>query len=234
MPIDFENDKDVVRIKHQQGLVNNLLKSEINHYAILGVEQGASADEIKSAYKALSRKFHPDKNGDQKQDAEAIFKVIGASFHNLEPIIQRKEAQQSIQNCENLRDLIDVIQSRDLSFTNENGSTIDPKMMIPTLEQLSKMKAQAAENMITMLRQDNRTFPTELGIKDKVVEVTEKHILQQRAKEQQSAKASEKKANRGAMRFTSSPVEKENPDDKPSEKQRRGAHTEKTIPKPKN
>jgi molecular chaperone DnaJ len=48
-------------------------------YEVLGVSRGASADEIKSAYRRLARRFHPDVNpGDSA--AEEQFKEIGAAY----------------------------------------------------------------------------------------------------------------------------------------------------------
>lgn len=51
-------------------------------YKTLGVEQGASADEIKKAYRKLAMKYHPDQNKDNKE-AEAKFKEISEAYDIL-------------------------------------------------------------------------------------------------------------------------------------------------------
>merc|ERR1712176_331774 len=49
---------------------------EKNYYKILGVPRTASAKEIKKAYRALALEWHPDKNTDNKEEAERKFQDI--------------------------------------------------------------------------------------------------------------------------------------------------------------
>ncbi len=54
-----------------------------NHYTMLGVAKNASADDIKKAYRTLARKWHPDRNQDNKEEATAMFKKINAAYSAL-------------------------------------------------------------------------------------------------------------------------------------------------------
>ncbi len=51
-------------------------------YEVLGVSRGASQDEIKKAYRSLSRKYHPDANvnNPNKDQAEEKFKEIQQAY----------------------------------------------------------------------------------------------------------------------------------------------------------
>ncbi len=51
-------------------------------YEVLGVTRDASTDEIKSSYRKLARKYHPDQNPDDP-DAEEKFKQLAAAYEIL-------------------------------------------------------------------------------------------------------------------------------------------------------
>jgi curved DNA-binding protein len=52
-----------------------------DYYAILGVDRGASEEDIKKAYRRLARKYHPDVS--KEADAEARFKEMGEAYATL-------------------------------------------------------------------------------------------------------------------------------------------------------
>ncbi len=52
-----------------------------DYYAILGVKKDASADDIKTAYRKLARKYHPDVS--KEKDAEEKFKEMSEAYETL-------------------------------------------------------------------------------------------------------------------------------------------------------
>ena len=69
----------------------------IDPYQVLGVGRSASDDEIKKAYRKLSRKYHPDANinNPNKDQAEEKFKEVQQAY---EQIMKEREYGSSSQN----------------------------------------------------------------------------------------------------------------------------------------
>ncbi len=61
-----------------------------SYYEILNVKKDASEDDIKKSYKKLAMKWHPDKNPDNKEEAEKRFKEISEAYQTLSDSNKRK------------------------------------------------------------------------------------------------------------------------------------------------
>ena len=89
-----------------------------NLYNILGVSKSASESEIKSAYRKLARKYHPDLNKDDKTAAEK-FKEISCAYDILgdkeieSNTISVRDRQNNQKNAINLDDFIANVKEID-------------------------------------------------------------------------------------------------------------------------
>ena len=54
-------------------------------YKVLGISRDATDDEVKQAYRKLSRKYHPDANinNPNKDKAEEMFKLVGQAYNQI-------------------------------------------------------------------------------------------------------------------------------------------------------
>jgi len=69
-----------------------------DYYKILGIERGASADEVKRAFRTLAHKHHPDKQGGN----EAKFKEANEAYQVLGNAEKRKQYDQYGSNFDNI------------------------------------------------------------------------------------------------------------------------------------
>uniref|UniRef100_A0A3Q2XVM7 DnaJ homolog subfamily B member 6-like n=1 Tax=Hippocampus comes TaxID=109280 RepID=A0A3Q2XVM7_HIPCM len=61
----------------------------VDYYQILGVRRDASADDIKKSYRKLALRWHPDKNPENKEEAEKKFKELSEAYEVLSDVNKR-------------------------------------------------------------------------------------------------------------------------------------------------
>jgi len=81
----------------------------IDYYSVLGLNKNATSEEIKSAYRKLALKYHPDRNPGNKE-AEAKFKEINEAYEVLSDPEKKKKYDNLGQNWQ---DNYDFNQSYD-------------------------------------------------------------------------------------------------------------------------
>src|SRR5580658_5084212 len=81
-----------------------------DYYSVLGVPKNAAEKDIKSAYRKLARKWHPDTNPKNPKEAEEKFKEIAEAYEVLGDPEKRKKYdvlgpnwQQAAQQAEQQR-----------------------------------------------------------------------------------------------------------------------------------
>lgn len=93
-----------------------------DYYHVLGVGQGASAEEIKRAYRKLAMQCHPDHNGGREDWANQKFKVINEAFSILGNPEKRRQ-YDDFGSVENIGDIFSsqAAQATFDDFMNDFG-----------------------------------------------------------------------------------------------------------------
>jgi molecular chaperone DnaJ len=68
-----------------------------NYYQVLGIDQGASQEEIKKAFRRMASLHHPDHNPQNPAEAEEIFKGINQAYEVLSDGARRRQYDRLIQ-----------------------------------------------------------------------------------------------------------------------------------------
>jgi molecular chaperone DnaJ len=66
------------------------MATQLDYYEILGVAREASADQIKSAYRKLAMKYHPDRNPENKHEASERFRQATEAYTVLSDAQKRQ------------------------------------------------------------------------------------------------------------------------------------------------
>ncbi|CAM6026522.1 unnamed protein product [Sphagnum balticum] len=93
----------------------------VDYYTVLKVGKTASDDDLKKAYRKLAMKWHPDKNPNNKKEAEAKFKQISEAYEVLSD--PQKRAIYDQEGEEGLKGQVPHPAGGAQGFANGGGTT---------------------------------------------------------------------------------------------------------------
>ena len=166
---------------------------EEDYYAILGVEQTASLDEIRKAYLALAKKLHPDRfpnDPEQRVAAQREFAKVTRAHNVISDaesraeydalrVLAQKRASQSSENLaasgtkdENGMDKSDPAIASDQSKGRSETDNINVKWANKHLERADDLyRRKRYQEAETAMKEAIRLVPTEPKYHNKLAEI---------------------------------------------------------------
>ncbi len=155
----------------EESEINQLLIKDTEYYNILEIDTNSNQDQIKSAYKKLAIKWHPDKNQANLELADKKFKLIGEAYQILGNPEKKKDydlnGKKSVEN----NNIIDSNQLFCLLFGTDELDFFIGELsvsMIMSLEKNDPIKIiefkqkrremNIANNILELLDRDNLTL----------------------------------------------------------------------------
>ena len=104
-----------------------------DYYEVLGLTKEATEKDIKKAYRKLAFKWHPDKNPENKKEAEEKFKEINEAYSVLSDPDKRKEYDN--------REFGDALHGHGKSQDHKKGRAIRDRGGMSVLKRYEKNHA---------------------------------------------------------------------------------------------
>lgn len=100
-----------------------------NHYSTLGISRNATQEQIKQAYRKLSKKHHPDVSGGSKE-SEKIFLEVQEAYTVLKNTTSREAYDASID----LANQSGMHRNESINKTRQQNSVKNPEFNMNNIE----------------------------------------------------------------------------------------------------
>lgn len=107
-------------------------------YQILGVDQSASDEEIKKAYRKLSRQYHPDANinNPHKDEAEAKFKEVQQAYQQIMDEREKGYSSSGAGGGSRAADTVIMVRLAALAVLEVTGISVATETGLPEEQQV--------------------------------------------------------------------------------------------------